>query len=204
MEYQFEKIEETKRKKIINAGIEEFSTQGFERSSLNNILKKSNVSKGFFYHYFKNKVEFYNYIIEFCITVIVDKLNREELLKESDFLLRMQKQSEFKLHVTYEYPKVFDFLSMYYHSVPSEVYLKKVADKTNNFIQRFISENIDYSLFKDEIDKGIAMKISGKYIQQLQREANEIYKMSTFKDANDYFIKELEDFKKVVYKGDKL
>jgi len=56
---RFEKISPEKRAAILEAARDEFSRNGFEQSSLNEILKTAGISKGSFYYYFEDKVDLY-------------------------------------------------------------------------------------------------------------------------------------------------
>lgn len=52
-------LDQTKRKLIINAAIEEFHKNGFGGTSMDIISKKANVSKATIYNHFKNKEELF-------------------------------------------------------------------------------------------------------------------------------------------------
>lgn len=57
-------MEKDKRQKLLDAAINEFNERGYNEASLNRILKETGISKGSFYHRFKNKSELYLYIFE--------------------------------------------------------------------------------------------------------------------------------------------
>ncbi len=52
---QFEKIREETRAKILNAALELFAKKGYANTSINEIAKSANISKGLVYNYFKSK-----------------------------------------------------------------------------------------------------------------------------------------------------
>lgn len=52
--------------KILNAAIEEFGTDSYEKTSMNSICKKHSISKGLIYHYFENKDELYLCCVKSC------------------------------------------------------------------------------------------------------------------------------------------
>ena len=109
MEHIFNNVELKKRNKIINKGLNEFSAHGFRRSSLNKILSSSEVSKGFFYHYFKNKEDFYNYLTNFGIDIILTKMNNTQLLEDRDFIRRLQSAAMIKNEIVMKYPNLMPF-----------------------------------------------------------------------------------------------
>jgi AcrR family transcriptional regulator len=200
MSHSFESIDELKRIEIINNGHKEFAEQGYKRSSLNNILKNSNISKGFFYHYFKNKEEFYNYLVDFSIDIVVEKMNEEKILDERDYIKRLQTQALHKIELAFVYPKLFEFLVSYHNVVTPEVYYQKVAKMSGDFMQRFLYENIDYSLFKDDIPKEILIKVIGRYNNQILEEISKLPNMKTMEDIVPYYNEQLAEIRQILYK----
>lgn len=60
----FYTISADKRQKIYDASMEEFSTRLFNEASINQIIKKADISRGSFYQYFNDKEDLYFYILE--------------------------------------------------------------------------------------------------------------------------------------------
>ena len=56
-----------KREKIINEALREFEENDFESASINQIVIRSEISKGSFYQYFEDKKDLYRYIIKLMI-----------------------------------------------------------------------------------------------------------------------------------------
>ncbi|MDR2180858.1 MAG: TetR/AcrR family transcriptional regulator [Synergistaceae bacterium] len=50
-----ERLDDTKRARLIDAAIEEFADHGFDAASYNKIIERSGLSKGTVYYYFDNK-----------------------------------------------------------------------------------------------------------------------------------------------------
>ncbi len=63
----FFNLPEDKRSLIISAAVDEFSKAGYNTASINQICKKSNIAKGSFYQYFKDKLDLYVYIMTMAI-----------------------------------------------------------------------------------------------------------------------------------------
>ncbi len=53
--------------KIVGSAIELFNLNGYSGTSISDIAKKAQLSKGILYHYFKNKDELYLYCARLCI-----------------------------------------------------------------------------------------------------------------------------------------
>lgn len=60
----FFNLDVEKKEKIIKSALEEFSEKSFNEASVNNIVKKSGISKGSLYQYFEDKLDIYLYLIE--------------------------------------------------------------------------------------------------------------------------------------------
>lgn len=200
MEQRLNSMGEERSKLLINSGLEEFSLRGYDRSSLNTILKNSNISKGSFYHYFKNKEEFFNILSIYCIQIVVDKLNKEDVLQERDYIKRFQTQAEHKIEVANSLPHLFGFLGEYYKTIPHDEYIKNVEKVSHNFMHKFINENIDYSLFRDDLENDLVLRVIAKYNSQILQEI-ELHKgLKTFEQRIEYYKNQLEDIKQVLYK----
>ncbi len=91
----FFNLPEDKRNRIIEASMDEFSANSYEVSSINQIVKNSNIAKGSFYQYFENKEDLYQMIIELCGDIkneyISRVLNRAEYMNFFDKLTELYK-----------------------------------------------------------------------------------------------------------------
>ncbi len=60
----FFRLPEEKRKKILLAAIHEFSTETFDKVSINQIIKEANISRGSFYMYFEDIYDVALYLMQ--------------------------------------------------------------------------------------------------------------------------------------------
>ncbi len=58
------KLDEEKRRSLIDAAIEEIAANGIEGASYNRIIERSGLSKGVVYYYFENKESLYKTVLE--------------------------------------------------------------------------------------------------------------------------------------------
>ena len=200
MNNDFENSDPSKRSSLLNSGYKEFSIHGTNRSSLNKILKKAGVSKGFFYHYFNDKETFLDYLITYGVEQIIDKLNNEKLLEDKDFIRRLQKSAVYKNELLATYPDLMRFFTKLYQDENSQK-LKEITESlSGDFARRVLTENVDYTLFRDDIEIDSAIKIVSRYVNQLAQEIEVMIHKMNFQDISSYYEKELEDLKKIVYK----
>ncbi|WP_027339825.1 TetR/AcrR family transcriptional regulator [Halonatronum saccharophilum] len=60
----FFNLPEEKRRRIIDAAINEFANYSFYKSSINRIVERAQIAKGSFYQYFSGKKDLYKHIID--------------------------------------------------------------------------------------------------------------------------------------------
>lgn len=71
---RFENLDPDRKKSILDAARKEFYEKGYERASLNEIVKKADISKGSLYYYFEDKLDLYITIVEQVIQDILKPL----------------------------------------------------------------------------------------------------------------------------------
>lgn len=148
-----------KRDQIVNAALDEFSENDFEKASTNNIVKKAKVSKGLLYHYFKSKQELYDYLIDFVFRTIGDGIMNEFDFTESDFFKRIEEIARIKINITKKYPKLYDFGIRMLKSYSFEAIMEMSKKYNLDLLQRIYHENIDFSLFREDVDISKAITI---------------------------------------------
>jgi len=66
---------EERKSEIINAAIELFAKTGYEKTSIEDIIKKVKIAKGTFYYYFKSKMEILEYVVDLINKDIFKKID---------------------------------------------------------------------------------------------------------------------------------
>ena len=121
----FFKLSEEKKRKIIEAGKEEFSKVSLEEASIKNIAEKAGIARGSFYQYFESKKDLLYFILE---------ENRETIEKKLNTIIREVNGDIFALYVA-----MYDDMT------------SKCFDNRNQDIYRRIFENVktnDDSLYE--------------------------------------------------------
>jgi len=77
-------ISERKREKVFDAAFKEFSNQPFFESSINQIIKNADISRGSFYQYFEDKEDLYFYIISDILNNKVQSFSKHLSLESTD------------------------------------------------------------------------------------------------------------------------
>lgn len=71
----FENLPETKKKALLDAAMDEFITNGYEKSSINRILSDAGIPKGSFYQYFDGKEDLLNACMDTAAAHIISYKN---------------------------------------------------------------------------------------------------------------------------------
>ena len=152
----FHELEPEKKERIINAALEEFTRNGFKKTSTNVIVEKSGISKGTLFYYFGNKEELFDflcdYTIEFAKQKYVAKFKNEA--KTRDFIDRYRILSEIKRNAVSENPQIIKFYESFFYPENAEYFTKynQVIQEIRGHVFSNLYENIDYSLFIDGIE----------------------------------------------------
>jgi AcrR family transcriptional regulator len=102
------------RERILAAAFELFLHHGYDGTGVNQILEKSELSKGAFYHHFKSKDEIYTEVI-------------------SDFFLKPLEMTDFDKMATLRLRDLRAILAGYYADLPEEVKAKSGIDMARYF-----------------------------------------------------------------------
>jgi len=152
-------IDEEKKIRIINSAMEEFSKNSYHKASTNRIVEKAGISKGSLFNYFKSKERLFEALEIFSIkeisNAIVEKLN----WKEPDLLKRIKEIVIIKLDVCRKYPYLIGF-SKRMNANKSIDELKEIYEEyVPNIYGKVYYKNIDFTLFKKDIEINEAMNI---------------------------------------------
>lgn len=150
----FNNVEPTKQKRIIDAALKEFAEKGFDDASTNKIVKEAGIGKGMLFYYFMNKLSLFHYLVRYAITKIEREYLSQINMYERDFIERLKQITQVKMNYHYENEHVSNFISSIY--LDDEL---KLPDELNHRLQKMMDsglfqlyENIDYSLFRTDID----------------------------------------------------
>lgn len=149
-------IDPSKRDRIINAAIEEFSSFPYEKASTNTIVKNAGISKGLLFHYFGNKEQLYEALIQFAVDTLYQEIGGKIDWNETDLFDRLMHLTMVKMEVGRKYPQLFNFMKniVYFNSTGNTEDILALYNKYGfdfqQLYQDIFSKNIDYSKFRDQ------------------------------------------------------
>ncbi|MCT4597140.1 MAG: TetR/AcrR family transcriptional regulator [Vallitalea sp.] len=154
MNEKFWAIDKEKQERIINAAIDEFSSLGYDKASTNNIVKNAGISKGLLFHYFGSKKKLYIYIYNYCFDLIMEQFKKSINFDETDIIKLLKEITIVKMQLIKVYPNIFNFFMSCFvdKSIDFKDDIDFVGDNRRNELMEKIFSNVDYSLFKDNVD----------------------------------------------------
>lgn len=164
------KMSAEKRDRIINAALEEFSKNSFDKASTNNIVKNAGISKGLIFHYFNNKKSLHEYLEKYVIRTVIETMQNELDWNETDFFNRLKQVAMIKGRLTLRFPTIFEFFT----NIIKDKNYNDLIDYRENFapglLEKVYIHNIDYSKFKPGLDMERTMKIINWVIEKYSME----------------------------------
>ncbi len=135
-------------KKIIKTSFEVFALNDYNKASTNMIVQKAGVSRGILYHYFKDKEELFDYLNYYSLQKSFKEINEYIDWVNNDLIKRISELTKYRLDVIAQYPFMIEFGEKYRNLV------FKYADveALREWREKFYAHNIDYKMFKDELD----------------------------------------------------
>lgn len=170
---KFSNLDSDKQQKIINAALKEFTINGYELASTNQIVEEAGISKGSLFYYFKTKKELYKYLVEYSIDYVSEKYLNKLDYKEQDLIEKYRKMSKQKLQAYSANPHVFNFLGTIYMQqgqaeLPDDLLQKLIETKEESVSKIF--NNLDLSLFRDDIPAEQIIKLIRWSVEGYEKE----------------------------------
>ena len=113
------KMKPERREKLFAAATREFTAHGFEQASLNNIIAEVGMSKSSFYHYFANKTELFEQILQQALAPLaqIAKAFQPEILTRDTFWPLILSTSQGSSDLFVNQPEIFDVGRMFHRNL---------------------------------------------------------------------------------------
>jgi TetR/AcrR family transcriptional regulator len=145
-------IENDKVKRIIRAAFEVFSNNDFEKASTNEIVKIAGISRGLLYHYFEDKQQLFDFLIDYSINLSSKMMKGSIDWQGTDLLARIRQSVVVRLKMMKDYPYIIAFYERNNATLDHQKIEVKIKQADADYRQRFYTHNIDLSGIKDGVD----------------------------------------------------
>lgn len=161
MNEKFFALDQEKQKAIINAGFHVFSHYDYHHASTEMIARRAGISKALLFHYFGNKRQYFLFLFDHALAVMMDRLSELHDYEETDFFDILTDAQMKKMDIMREYPDLSQFLIYGYLESADEIE-PQVAETFNSTVKSSTArllERMDRSKFKDSITAEQAMNL---------------------------------------------
>ena len=199
-------MEPEKRDRVINAAMTEFS-KGFKNASTDAIVREAGISKGLIFHYFGTKEKLFEFILCYSFDIMAAEYFGLMNFEQRDILERIWQMTLLKMDLSYKYPALFDFIAAAYamgKDDPTDEFTKFFKTKQTDLISK-IFEDIDTTLFKDDIDPSKAVNIIWwSMVGYSDSQVGAVKKIADYQKEYERYLTEVKDyfdiFRKMFYK----
>jgi len=151
---------DSKKENILNAAIAEFS-HGYEKASTDAIVKSAGVSKGLLFHYFGTKKDLFAATYDYAVNAMMSEFFDLVNFNQRDILERWRQVVFLKMDLMKKHPMIFAFASIAQFPGNDEVKIN-IVEQQNKILDAQspkLFSNIDRSLFREDIDVDMALRV---------------------------------------------
>ncbi len=149
----FLRLNDEKKKKLIDASFKEFSLYNFNDVSINRIIKEAGISRGSFYMYFVDKKDLYFYLLEQHLEILINNM-KNDLIKNKGDLFKM-----FQNNIKEEFNSFKNNNINFFKKSLENITIMEESKKTFGFrdkrLLRELIPNINLELLNDNAKKHI-------------------------------------------------
>lgn len=158
----FLNLPDEKRQRIIECALDEFAERGYEKSSINRIVKEAGIAKGSFYQYFEDKFDLYEHII--TVTISNPKMASFQIaqhdvqLESIPFFTLIRAMFRRNLDAIGQDPRVMKIgvdLAANHHNEVYKRIMGSYADLYNSFYHTFIEAKKRTGEIRPEVDSWV-------------------------------------------------
>jgi AcrR family transcriptional regulator len=152
---------------VLEAALNEFTINDFEKASLNTIIKTAGISKGVFYYHFENKEALYLYLLKTCVDTKWNYINEQTQkltvdFNKMDIFEKFMQQAEFGISFADQHPKYHSLARMFSKEKNNPIYrtaINYLGLNTTDMISYMIKESIDRHELKSDFDEAFIIKV---------------------------------------------
>ncbi len=155
-----------KKKELLEAALNEFSSKKYEDASLNSIIKNAGISKGTFYYHFKDKQELYIYLLESSSEVKWEFINKNikspSTEKRGDTFDMFRLQAKVGAEFASMHPGYHNLSRMFVKEKGNEIYdiAKNVLIEDNtNSLNNIIENAVEEGNFRNDLPREFIIKM---------------------------------------------
>ena len=205
MNERFDRLEEAKRERIIQACLTEFAAKGYEQASTNEMVKRAGISKGLLFHYFGSKKALYLYLVDHAIEKILASYASYPIEYSEEIFTRLRQIGMVKLKLSLAYPEMTKVLVEAFVASPEDI-RQEIQQKYAELYAKLappIFRGLDLSKFRPEVKPDKALEVLTMFLDALEqkyRKAYQGHEQDLFKDV-EQIMAEYEEYFEILKYG---
>ncbi len=143
---------DVRKREFIETAIKIFKNKGYEKTSINDILKEMNITKGAFYYYFKSKEallgEVVNELIQGIGIMIKEVAQRNDLSAVAKLEKIFKQMNQYRKDNISSYSRLYELQQREENAFIARKLMKKTLSLNIIHIQNIINQGIEEGAFK--------------------------------------------------------
>ncbi|MFZ7102435.1 MAG: TetR/AcrR family transcriptional regulator [Peptococcaceae bacterium] len=201
----FEKLDEQKKERILNAAITEFADKKYEDASTNNIVTAAQIGKGMLFHYFGNKKNLYLYLYRYVRAIMDEEIYSRIDCESGNLPIILKQLARFKLETFKRHPSITGFIAQCNREMSPEVHddIQKIRKERSVTIREdIICKNLDMRLFKPEFRDEKTIKLIRWAVDGYLSEIKSAYKGQNLEEFPvDEMMKDYDSYMDIILKA---
>lgn len=184
----FLELNEEKQLRIVNSALKHFALKGYKKASAMDIAKEAGISKAMIFHYFGNKKEMYVYLITHITQKLDDYLDAYVDESITDIFDMITLSTKAKIQACGVYPFILAFISSVCKEKEESVQdvVQAYIEEHSAKINKMVDWRLDYSKFRDDIDRQTALKIMSLTAEGILSRFNNDNKVVASEQVEEY------------------
>jgi len=194
-----------KRKRLLDAALEQFAEYGYEAASTNRIIQLAGISKGMLFHYFSNKKLLYAAVIDQGLERIAAFMDHELPGLTGDLFDRIVGVGLAKLRFYLREPATYKLLIDAFASHAPEEVRDIIAERRRRMAEHLSvrPEDLDLSRLRDGVDPTIAFDLVTGVVNMLCNRFIERHRGEADRGLGrmEAFVGELQSYLRLIASG---
>lgn len=203
----FFELEEEKRRRIYDAGLQEFSEQGYEAASTNSIVKAAGIGKGSLFKYFLNKEALYFYVLDRVLADLLEDIQEDISNLQGDVFDIIIRYAEIEFNWHLNNPCKYKLMKRAFFEDNSVIYQKTMdrygAAGDSMYDNLLLNIDVETLQWGKEKTVNILKWILEGFNAEFIKKASTFSTISHMKDAYIHEIKEYMDIAETILKKNK-
>ena len=149
-----------------------FTASGYAGTSLNNVIAEAGWGKSSFYHYFANKRQLHDHVVQILAARLLDGVDVPDIgkLSGADFWAAMAELLDGFVRAARRHPET-SYLGEMFHAPPSEDdgRLQELRGQVERWLRRAVIRGRRVGVVRDDLPEGLLIELTLTVLQTLDR-----------------------------------